>query len=121
MTTADSIADRVIDFLGRRTMLSTGTRMELRELVAQEFSSVAPRAQSALNFDGDKEGLEGQSKAILELLKSRRSAGAANHELAQLSLKYTSRLSDLRKAGYKISCERQEGRSFLYRLAPTDW
>ena len=47
--------------------------------------------------------LRGQNAAILERLQS---GPATNRELAGLSLKYTSRVSDLRAAGYRIECER---------------
>jgi hypothetical protein len=59
--------------------------------------------------------LSGQNKAILALLRSR---AQTNVELAVVSLKYTSRVSDLRAAGYKISCERLCGVAgvWLYRL-----
>jgi len=43
--------------------------------------------------------LNSQAQRILELL---RQGPATNHELADISLKYTSRVSDLRKAGYVI-------------------
>lgn len=121
MTTADSISTKIVDWLGRRTMLSMGTRNELHNLVAEEFAAVVPREQPVLSFGDDKDALEGQAAAILALLKERRSVGAMNHELAEISLKYTSRISDLRAQGYKVLCERQAGRTFRYRLAATDW
>lgn len=43
--------------------------------------------------------LKGQNAAILERLKR---GPATNRELAQIALKYTSRLSDLRAAGYNV-------------------
>lgn len=61
----------------------------------------------------DRPRLAGQNLAILERL---RQGPATNAELAELSLKYTSRCSDLRKAGYTIVCERRSGGVCVYRL-----
>jgi hypothetical protein len=44
--------------------------------------------------------LSSQNARILERLQK---GPASNYELAQISLKYTSRLSDLRKAGYVVT------------------
>lgn len=41
---------------------------------------------------------------------------ASNVELAKLSLKYTSRLSDLRKAGLTVTCKRIPGGLSIYTL-----
>jgi hypothetical protein len=52
-----------------------------------------------------------------ELILARLQQGpATNYELAQISLKYTSRLSDLRKAGYVVTCERHAGGGATYEL-----
>ncbi len=71
-------------------------------------------AQSTLPFDVDPEPISfadtklepeekprlgGQCRAILERL---RQGPATNRELATISLKYTGRISDLRKSGYNI-------------------
>lgn len=45
--------------------------------------------------------LRGQNAAILERLQS---GPATNRELAGLSLNYRARISDLRAAGYKVTC-----------------
>jgi hypothetical protein len=63
--------------------------------------------------EADKPRLSGQCAAILALL---RAGPRTNAELAAVSLKYTSRLSDLRAAGYEITCQRLEGGVTLYRL-----
>jgi hypothetical protein len=70
--------------------------------------------QSSLPFDRDPEPIRfadtklepeerprlgGQCRAILERLRRGR---ATNRELAGISLKYTGRISDLRKSGYEI-------------------
>lgn len=57
--------------------------------------------------------LTGQTAAIVERLKQ---GPATNMELAGLSLKYTSRLSDARAAGYTIVCKRLAGGLTEYRL-----
>ena len=59
--------------------------------------------------------LTGQNAEILARL---RCGPATNRELARISLKYTSRISDLRKAGYDvrvISRDRRTGHT-LYEL-----
>jgi len=61
----------------------------------------------------DKPRLTGQNAKILERL---RQGPATNVELAQLALKYSSRVSDLRKAGFSVSCERV-GRNGLTRYS----
>jgi len=47
--------------------------------------------------------VSGQTARIVDLL---RRGPATNVELAAVSLKYTSRVSDARAAGYTIECER---------------
>lgn len=49
--TADQIADRAIKFLGARTMLTTGTREEFRQLLIRELEPLAPNPQPRINFD----------------------------------------------------------------------
>lgn len=119
MSTAQQIADRVVAFVAARVNVTTGTRADIARFVAGEVMPLTP-AQASLTFQDEKD-LKGQSDAILKLLKARRSSGALNWELAEIALKYTSRVSNLRDAGWKINCERQEGRSFRYSLHPTDW
>jgi hypothetical protein len=62
--------------------------------------------------------LESQCKKILELLKARGNQGATNYELAQIALKYTSRVSDLREQGWRIlsTCESMKKGVFRYHL-----
>ena len=50
----------------------------------------------------EKPRLQGQCKEILELLQSR--VKITNRELADLALNYRARISDLRAAGYDITC-----------------
>lgn len=55
-------------------------------------------------------------------LKSFVCRSAFNYELSKVCLKYTGRISDLRKLGYKITCRRDgTTRTFLYVLAPEHW
>ena len=60
----------------------------------------------------DEPRLRGQNAAILERLKK---GPASNVELSNMSLKYTSRISDLRAAGHVIECVRN-GTASTYRL-----
>ena len=61
----------------------------------------------------DERRLTGQNLAILKRL---REGKASSLTLAGLSLKYTARLSDLRKHGFKITCERMQDGTYLYTL-----
>lgn len=61
----------------------------------------------------DEPRLTGQNLQILQRLKC---GPCLNVELAQISLKYTSRVSDLRAAGYEIECQRLDGGKTLYKL-----
>lgn len=47
-----------------------------------------------------------QSTRIYRLIKKQNGKGTANHELARISLKYSSRIDNLRKDGHNISAER---------------
>lgn len=57
--------------------------------------------------------LSGQNQAILERL---RRGPCTNVELAKLSLKYTSRISDLRAAGFTITADRKPKGLTIYTL-----
>ena len=65
----------------------------------------------------DEVRLTGQNEAIYTLLCK---GSATNDELATISRKYTSRISDIRKAitphGMTITCQRLEGGLTRYRL-----
>lgn len=61
----------------------------------------------------DRPRLSGQNAAILNEL---RKGPKTNSALSVLSLKYTSRISDLRAAGYTITCERRPGGLTVYTL-----
>ena len=52
--------------------------------------------------------LTGQNLAILQRLQR---GPATNVELARIALKYTSRISDLRKAGYNVQIIQRDKRS----------
>lgn len=61
----------------------------------------------------DSTRLTGQNAAILAEL---RRGPTTNTALAELSLKYTSRISDLRAAGFTIECSRLQGGLTIYTL-----
>jgi hypothetical protein len=56
--------------------------------------------------------LSRQCRAIVERL---RRGPATNDELSRLSRKYTSRVSDIRKAGYRIKCTALDTAAGLFR------
>lgn len=64
-------------------------------------------------IDSDVPRLTGQNAAILARL---REGPATNRELAGYSLKYTSRLSDLRARGHEVTCVRGDGGLNTYTL-----
>jgi hypothetical protein len=78
-------------------------------------AELAPRVERtvATGPAEDLPRLNGQCQAILERL---RLGPATNAELSVISLKYTGRLSDLRKAGYVIDAKRCEGGIWTYTL-----
>lgn len=61
----------------------------------------------------DRVRLRGQNLAIYERLKR---GTATNVELAAISLKYTSRVDDLRKSGIDVRATRESGGVWSYRL-----
>ena len=64
-------------------------------------------------IESDEHRLTGQNARILEMLQEGAVTAA---ELSAIALKYTSRISDLRKAGYRITCHRIDGGNNVYRL-----
>ena len=81
---------------------------ERQRLVPETVRTTDPNV-----IEEDKPRLVGQNKTILEMLKR---GPVTNDELAGIARKYTSRLSDLRKHGYVIECERLGGGLTKYEL-----
>ena len=81
------------------------------ELFSTPVPSLRPRDPHVIPSDVRR--LTGQNAAILARL---RCGPATNVELAGIALKYTSRVSDLRKAGYRVECERGVGGVTVYQL-----
>ena len=67
-------------------------------------------------IDEDRPRLRGQNARILARLKE---GPATVDELADIARKYTSRISDLRAAGYSIDCTFQPGGNNIYTLRTT--
>jgi hypothetical protein len=82
-----------------------------RDVLKGESEYLAPIDPNVAPLDEVR--LTGQNAAILERL---RRGPATNAELCGLSLKYTSRISDLRAAGYDIDCQRGSGGLNTYTL-----
>jgi hypothetical protein len=61
----------------------------------------------------DRSRLVGQNLAVYERLLR---GPATNVDLAGISLKYTSRISDVRAAGHRIDCERRADGVSVYTL-----
>ena len=63
----------------------------------------------------DAPRLDSQCDRMLARLKV---GPATNVELSGISLKYTSRITDLRQLGHTIACEKRPGGLTLYMLVP---
>ena len=63
----------------------------------------------------DTPRLDSQCDRMLARLQK---GAATNVELAGISLKYTSRITDLRQLGHTIDCEKQRNGVTVYRLVP---
>ena len=90
--------------------------MEARQLSLFDASGVPaspPPPRDPHVQPQDERRLSGQNAVILDLL---RQGSCTNVELARVSLKYTSRISDLRAAGHTVVCERHKGGVTIYRL-----
>ncbi len=59
--------------------------------------------------------LDSQCDRMLARLQK---GAATNVELSAISLKYTSRVTDLRQLGHEIACEKRVGGLTVYRLVP---
>lgn len=91
---------------------SEPTVAQAREAEAREV----PRVVGTVADEKKRTG--SQCDAILARLQE---GAATNHELAEISLKYTSRVSDLRKRGVNVECveiNRETGLS-VYRIKET--
>ncbi len=63
----------------------------------------------------DTPRLDSQCDRMLVRLQK---GAATNVELAGISLKYTSRITDLRQLGHTIECEKRKNGMSVYRLVP---
>lgn len=85
--------------------------MEAKQLSLFDKPILPPTDSHVHTADAPR--LSGQNAAILRRL---RQGKASSLTLAGISLKYTSRISDLRKHGYRIVCERCHDGTNLYSL-----
>lgn len=98
--------------------MAEGKRMKQRTFFDAEIAAddAAKRGLQPCDpnvHEADKPRLVGQNAAILARL---RQGPATNAELAKISLKYTSRISDLRAAGYDVQCRTGQGGVNTYVL-----
>lgn len=124
MTALEQTADQVVtDFAKSGVWMTIPQRKVLWALIVRNLKPIVVE-QTSLHFteaDSAKNGE--QALKIRDLLKRRKSEGATNVELADISLKYTARVSELRQSphNYRINVTREEGRIWRYRLHPTDY
>jgi hypothetical protein len=88
------------------------TRKQL-SLFDPPATAAAPPPRDPHVAPQDERRLSGQNATILHLL---RQGSCTNVELSRVSLKYTSRISDLRAAGHRIVCRRGDGGCNVYEL-----
>lgn len=113
--TLDSIADGIVSDMAKTVNITLPERERLKRIIVSRIEPL--RWQSCLDFsDVDFEKNDEQCSAILGLLKERGDAGATNVELNSIAINHTGRVSDLRKKGFVIQCQRGTGRVFHYRL-----
>ena len=86
--------------MSQRQLFDTGPKVD--RTYGVEFNRSVPEAE--------KPRLSGQCRLILAKL---REGAATNDELARIARKYTSRISDLRKAGYDVQCVEHDHKTGL--------
>lgn len=124
MQTLDKMADQIVSEIAKSGVwLTIPQRKVVWNLIVRAMKPMVVEQASLKFTEPDALKNAEQAQKILQLLKDRRSAGATNVELAEMALKYTSRISELRQAPhyYHINCTREEGRITRYRLAAEDW
>jgi hypothetical protein len=124
MTTLESTARELVAEIARTVNLTLGHREKIEKMLVVRFQPLCVEQRPLSFAEPDAKKNEEQATKILALLKERRSVGATNVELAAIALKYTSRVSELRRRppfNYRIICTREQGRVTRYRLYPTDY
>jgi hypothetical protein len=123
MTSLESTARELVAEIARTVNLTLGHREKIEKMLVARFQPLCVEQRPLSFAEPDAKKNEEQAEKILALLKERRSAGATNVELAEIALKYTSRVSELRRPpfNYRIVCTREQGRVTRYRLCPTDY
>jgi hypothetical protein len=87
--------------------------MEARQLSLFDPRPASPPPSDPHVATTDVPRLGRQNAAILARLQR---GPASSYQLSAFALKYTSRLSDLRKYGYTITCQRMQDDTHLYTL-----
>lgn len=124
MTLVESIAAEVEkEIAASYQYFSLPQREAIRRLIVRKFAPVCPEPQERFSFDTEDKKSADQREKILALLKKRRQEGATNVELADIALKYTGRVSELRRTpyNYTIICTKEKGRVTRYRLHAFQW
>jgi hypothetical protein len=82
----------------------------------REGYRVTRGATSRVSDEDERARLSAQCREILALLRARGPNGVWNTELAEIALKYTGRVSELRGAGFKIQIHERDGARNRYVL-----
>lgn len=92
-----------------------GSSWETVRASCRAGSRMSRSNHAALTAD-DRERLASQCEQILEKLKEAGAHGVPNYELFPVAHALNARVSDLRKRGFEIKCEREEGGVWRYWL-----
>lgn len=72
-----------------------------------------------MNYFDARQRIPSQTERMIKLLRESGEEGVANHELSKISLKYDSRISELRMRGYEIETTHEKKGVYKYILKKT--
>jgi len=72
-----------------------------------------------MSYFETRQRIPSQTERIINLLKEAGADGVTNHELSKISLKYDSRISELRMRGYEIETTHKKKGVYKYVLEKT--
>ena len=119
MIDAQQIAVNLAEEIARHfCYFSSPEKQKIKAMILKAIRplDIAARQPSLFSNTDDRQAFARQAQQILSLLERRGMIGATNAELSEISLKYTSRISDLRALGHAVIATRESGRTFRYTL-----
>ena len=88
-------------------------------LRSETFSKTKKESCDKMTYFEARQRIPSQAEKIINLLKKAGADGATNVELSKISLKYDSRLSELRMKGYEIDTTHEKKGVYKYILKKT--